>query len=142
MGTESGKESTIASDPTEPHDASAEAREEASTGTLNAIPEIVRRAVAMGLSGFFLTEEAIRKAVGDTLPRDWADFAVEQSERTRNELMDRLSLELSRTLESLDVAEMFGQLVEGRTIEVKAEIRLKPKDEMPPKSPGLRDTDV
>ena len=142
MGTESEKESTIASDPTEPHDASAEAREEASTGTLNAIPEIMRRAVAMGLSGFFLTEEAIRKAVGDTLPRDWADFAVEQSERTRNELMDRLSLELSRTFESLDVAEMFGQLVEGRTIELKAEIRLKPKEEEAPQVSGSRSKDA
>ena len=142
MGTESGKESTIASDPTEQHDASAEAREEASTGTLNAIPEIMRRAVAMGLSGFFLTEEAIRKAVGDTLPRDWADFAVEQSERTRNELMDRLSLELSRTFESLDVAEMFGQLVEGRTIELKAEIRLKPKEEEAPQVSGSRSKDA
>ena len=142
MGTESGKESTIASDPTEPHDASAEASEEASTGTLNAIPEMMRRAVAMGLSGFFLTEEAIRRAVGDTLPRDWADFAVEQSERTRNELMDRLSLELGRTFESLDVAEMFGQLVEGRTIELKAEIRLKPKEEEAPQVSGSRSKDA
>ncbi|MBW2665766.1 MAG: hypothetical protein JRE13_05685 [Deltaproteobacteria bacterium] len=31
---------------------------------------MMRRAVAMGLSGFFLTEEAIRKAVGDTLPKE------------------------------------------------------------------------
>jgi hypothetical protein len=63
VGTESGKESTTAGNPEEAYDATDEAREEASTGTLNAIPEIMRRAVAMGLSGFFLTEEAIRKAV-------------------------------------------------------------------------------
>jgi hypothetical protein len=129
VGTDSGKESTTERDRTEPSDATAEAREEASSGTLNAIPEMMRRAVAMGLSGFFLTEEAIRKAVGDTLPQDWADFAVDQSERTRSELMDRLSVELNRTLENIDLSEMFTQLVEGRTIEVKAEIRLKPTDE-------------
>ncbi|MBW2288686.1 MAG: hypothetical protein JRG80_06760 [Deltaproteobacteria bacterium] len=103
---------------------------------------MMRRAVAMGLSGFFLTEEAIRKAVGDTLPKDWADFAVEQSERTRSELMDLLSVELSRTLESVDVAEIFGQLAEGRTIEVKAEIRLKPRDEEAPKESGSRAKDA
>jgi hypothetical protein len=142
VGTESGKESTTASKPKEALYATDEASEEASTGTLNAIPEMMRRAVAMGLSGFFLTEEAIRKAVGDTLPRDWADFAVEQSERTRNELMDRLSVELSRTMENLDVTELFGQLVEGRTIEVKAEIRLKPRDEEAPVASGSRGKDA
>ena len=141
MGTESGKESTTASDRTEPSDTTAEAREEASAGALNAIPEMMRRAVAMGLSGFFLTEEAIRKAVGDTLPRDWADFMVEQSERTRSELMDRLGAELSRTLGSVDAAEMFGRLLEGRTIEVKAEFRLKPMDEEAAKAPESRGTD-
>jgi hypothetical protein len=142
VGTESGKESTTAGNPEEAYDATDEAREEASTGTLNAIPEIMRRAVAMGLSGFFLTEEAIRKAVGDTLPRDWADFAIEQSERTRSELMDRLSVELSRTMENLDVTEVFAQLVEGRTIEVKAEIRLKPRDEEAPVASGSRGKDA
>jgi len=102
---------------------------------------MMRRAVAMGLSGFFLTEEAIRKAVGDTLPKDWADFAVEQSERTRSELMERLGTELSRTLASVDVAEIFEQLFEGRTVEIKAEIRLKARDEAAPSTSGSRGKD-
>jgi len=141
VGRESGKESTTASNRQEPRDATTEAGEEASGSALNAIPEMMRRAVAMGLSGFFLTEEAIRKAVGDTLPKDWADFAVEQSERTRSELMERLGLEMRRTLETLDAAEMIAQLVEGRTIEVKAEIRLKPENEDAPKKSGSRGRD-
>jgi len=89
----------------------------------------MRRIVAAGLSGFFLTEEAIRKAVGETLPKDWAEFAVEQSERTRAELLERLSHEIGRTLESIDVVEVLSQLLAGSTIEVNAEIRLKPGPE-------------
>jgi hypothetical protein len=123
--------------------AKAEAGGEAPGRPLNAMSEMMRRAVAMGLSGFFLTEEAIRKAVGDTLPQDWADFAVEQSERTRNELMERLGAEVARTFASLDVAEMLGQLAEGRTFELKAEIRLKPRNEeeapKPRETPGRGD---
>jgi len=142
VGSESGKESYAASRSPAARDEADGAREEASSGTLNAIPEMMRRAVAMGLSGFFLTEEAIRKAVGESLPQDWADFAVEQSERTRGELMDRLSVELSRTLENIDLAEMFSQLVEGRTIEVKAEIRLKARDEDAAKPPGSSGKDA
>ena len=32
------------------------------------LPELVRRALSMGLSGFFLSEETIRKALGETVP--------------------------------------------------------------------------
>jgi hypothetical protein len=56
--------------------------------------------------------------------------------------MDRLSVELSRTMENLDVTEVFAQLVEGRTIEVKAEIRLKPRDEEAPVASGSRGKDA
>jgi hypothetical protein len=87
---------------------------------------MVRRLVGFGLSGFFLTEEAIRKAVGDTLPREWADFAVDQSERTRREFLDRLTNEIGRTLDRVDVAEVLAGLLEGRTVEIKAEFRVKP----------------
>ena len=93
-------------------------------GRLGGLPELVRRALALGLSGFFLTEEAIRKAVGDTIPRDWADFAVEQSERARREFLERLSYEIGQSLEKLDLAAVLRQLLDGRTLEIRAEIRL------------------
>jgi hypothetical protein len=131
VGTESGKESAAKHDRARASE--GKAGEEAPNRSLNAIPEMMRRAVAMGLSGFFLTEEAIRRAVGDTLPQDWSDFAVEQSERTRTELLERLGAEMARTFEEIDVAEVLAQLAEGRTLEVKAEIRLKPRDEEAPK---------
>lgn len=92
------------------------------------LAEFMRRAMALGLSGFFTTEEAIRKALGDTLPKDWVDFASQQSERTRAELLDRFSAEFGRVMENIDPAELLGQLLEGQTIEVKAEVRLAPSE--------------
>ena len=88
------------------------------------LPELVRRAVSMGLSGFFLTEETIRKALGETVPKDWMDFATEQSERTRREFLERLSFEIAQSLEKVDLAAILRELLEGRTLEVRAEIRL------------------
>ncbi|MGI9590715.1 MAG: hypothetical protein ACR2P8_05055 [Myxococcota bacterium] len=87
-------------------------------------PDMARRAIAFGLSGLFLTEETIRKALGDTLPRDWQDFAIHQSERTRKEFMERLSFEIAQSLESIDVVAVLEQLLAGRTVEVKATFRL------------------
>jgi hypothetical protein len=100
-------------------------------GRLPALPEIARRALSIGLSGFFLTEEAIRKALGDTLPKDWLDFAVDQSERTRKEFLERLSFEIAQTLEKADFATALRELLEGRTLEVRAEIRLGDREGKP-----------
>ena len=88
------------------------------------IPELLRRGLALGFSGLFMTEEAVRRAFGDTVPRDWIDFATEQSERTRSEFLERLSGEIARSLEALDLAEILDALMTDRTIEVRAEIRL------------------
>jgi hypothetical protein len=95
------------------------------------LPELLRRGLALGFSGLFMTEGAVRRAFGDTVPRDWVDYATEQSERTRKEFLERLSGEIARTLETLDLAEILDDLAEildtlmaDRTIEVKAEIRL------------------
>jgi hypothetical protein len=126
VGREPGKES-VASNP--PEKAEESAGGDLPGGTLNTIPELMRRIAAVGLSGFFFTEEAIRKALGDTLPKDWIDFAADQSERTRDEFLERLSLEIGRTLENIDVADVLSRLLAGNTIEVNAEIRLKPTGE-------------
>jgi hypothetical protein len=95
---------------------------------LTALPDLLRRALAVGFSGFFLTETAIRKALGDTLPKDWIDFAIDQSERTRAEFIERMTFEVARSLENVDLAAVLTRLLEGRTLEVKAEVRLGPKD--------------
>ena len=108
-------------------------------GRLPAIPELVRRAVTLGFSGFFLTEEVIRKALGDTIPKDWTDFAVDQSDRARREFLERLSFEIAQSLEKVDVAAVLQELLEGRTLEIRAEIRLGEK-EAGPKLQDLRAT--
>ena len=93
----------------------------------NTLPDLARRALSIGLSGFFLTEETIRKALGDTLPKDWQDFAIEQSDRTRRDFVERLSFEIGQALQNADIARILTELLEGRTLEVKAEIRLAEK---------------
>jgi hypothetical protein len=103
----------------------------------NPIPEFVRKAIAAGFSGFFFTEETIRKALGDTLPKDWADFANDQSNRARAEFLERLSYEIGRALENVDYAAVLAQLLDGRTLEVSAKVRLR-DDGRRSRAPKLR----
>jgi hypothetical protein len=112
--------------------------EEADTARrLGALPELVRRTLSLGLSGFFLTEEAIRRAVGDTIPKDWMDFAVDQSERARREFLERLSYEIGQSIEKIDVAAVLRELLEGRTLEIRAEIRLGDKGDRGEEGAGV-----
>ena len=99
------------------------------SGRLTALPDLVRKAFTLGFSGFFLTEEAIRKALGDTIPKDWTDFAVDQSERARREFLERLSFEIAQSLDKVDVAAVLQELLQGRTLEIRAEIRLGEKEQ-------------
>ena len=111
----------------EPPGGSPRGKASSDGGRLTAVPEMVRRVLSIGLSGFFLTEEAIRKALGDAVPRDWTDFVVSQSDRTRKEFLERLSFEIGQSIEKIDFARLVTELLEGRTLEVNAEIRLGPK---------------
>lgn len=88
------------------------------------LPDLLRRGLTLGFTGFFMTEEALRRALGDSMPRDWLEFMVEQSERTRAELLDRLQREFGRVLQAVDPVEILRRVLDGQTIEVTARVRL------------------
>jgi hypothetical protein len=88
------------------------------------LPDLLRRGLTLGFTGFFMTEEALRRALGDSVPRDWLDFMVGQSEKTRAELLERLSREFGKVISAVDPVEILRRLLDGQTIEVSARIRL------------------
>jgi hypothetical protein len=98
------------------------------------VPEIIRRMATLGLTGFFMTEGAIRRAFGETVPQEWIDFANDQSERTRTEVIDRVVAEMSRQMAETDPAELMSKFLSGHTIEIEAKLRITPRaddDESP-----------
>ena len=111
-------------EPKDPAKGPAKREDTQAQESLGAIPELMRRAITLGLTGFFTTEEAVRRALGDTVPKDWTDYIAESSDRTRSEFLDRLSREIARTLKDIDLAAVLEQLLEGRTLKVNAEFRL------------------
>jgi hypothetical protein len=112
-----------------PSDPEGDPIEEDPAESSGPIPDIVRKALAMGLTGFFSTEQTIRKAVGDTLPQEWIDFVAGQSERTRSDFTDAIAAEFGRSLKTIDLTKMADQLLTGRTLDVSARIRLLPLEE-------------
>jgi hypothetical protein len=99
----------------------------AATDSGGFFPELLRRGLTLGFTGFFLTEEALRKALGDSVPRDVMEFLLDQSQRMRAEFLERVSKEFGRALERVDPVEVARRLLEGRTVEVSARFRLVPE---------------
>lgn len=93
------------------------------------VPELLRRLLGLGFAGLFTTEEVLRKALGDSVPRDWIEFAAQQSERTRRELVDRVAAEVARTLDGVDLPKLAERLLEGHALEVSARVRFVPRGE-------------
>lgn len=91
--------------------------------------DLIRRMAALGLSGFFTTESAIRRAFGDTVPKDWVDFASDQSERTRKEVIDRMTQEMAKQLAETDVADLLSRFLSGHTVEINAKVTITPRDD-------------
>ena len=102
--------------------------EEVPTDPQGFFPDLLRKGLTLGFTGFFMTEEALRKALGDSAPREMIDFVLQQSEKTRTELLENLSREFGRSLQALDPVELARRLLDGRTIEVSAKVRFVPED--------------
>ncbi len=94
--------------------------------------EIVRRAAAAGFSSFFMTEEAIRQALSENVPKDWVDYIARQSATMRTEVVERMVREFSVWLQRIDTEELSRKVVQLvlEDYEVRVEIRLdaRPRD--------------
>jgi len=87
--------------------------------------ELVRKGTSLGLSSFFLTEEAVRKAFSDRVPAEWLDFLGRQSEEVRSDIVDRASKEFGNWLRTLDLSDLLGELLERYEISANIELDVR-----------------
>jgi hypothetical protein len=91
------------------------------------LPEFVRKLAVAGLGALFMTEEGLRSLAGQLkLPKEALGFVLSQAEKTKDDLGRVLSEELRRFLDSERLRDELLRVVSGMTIEIKAEVRLKP----------------
>jgi len=113
--------------------APAEARDDDDAGLRkkleHLIPDLVRRTVLGGLGAAFATEEAIRKLAGDvTLPKDVANFLVQQASNSKDEVLRVVGNEVRRFLENANLAAEMQKMLTQLSLEVKTEVRFIPND--------------
>ena len=96
------------------------------------IPDFVQRVLELGFASFFTTEGTIRRAVGETMPREWVDFVTAQSDRTRKDMTEAIASGAAQSIERIDLVDTLNRLFSGRTVEINAKIRLAPREDEPP----------
>ena len=95
-----------------------------------AVPDIVKRTLSVGVSGFLLSEDGIKGLVSDLkLPKDVVTFLLAQSEKTRQEIARIFAEEVRKYLENNDVAEITRDFVEDMNVEISTSIKITYEDD-------------
>ena len=111
------------------------AADEAGRGSL---ADGVKKALLAGVGALFLTEEGARRLARDwKLPKDVAAFIGQQAQGAKDEILRMFADEIRRFLESESVRREFWKALGENSIEIHAEVRLRPQKEGPPR-PAVR----
>jgi len=95
-------------------------------GTVGFLADVVRKTVLTGMGAIFLTEEGARKLAREwKLPKELAGFLVQQAHGAKDEVLRVVGQEIRRFFESDTFRRELLKLLEGMSVEVQAEIRLK-----------------
>ncbi len=101
--------------------------ESAEGGARRLVADTVRKAVLTGLGAVFLTEESARKLARDwKLPKEIVAYVVSQAGGAKDEIVRVVSEEVRKFFESEALRREFLRLLTSMSIEVHAEVRLKP----------------
>lgn len=93
------------------------------------VPEVIRRTFYAGLGAVFTTEEGVRRLANEfSLPKDVANYLIQQAQGTKRELFRIVAAELRSFLESLNVNEELQRLLTTLSFEIKTEIRFIPNE--------------
>jgi hypothetical protein len=94
------------------------------------LPDVVKRAVYAGLGAVFSTEEGIRKIASDFhLPKDVANFLIQQASSSKDEVLRIVAQELGKFLSTVNISGELQKLLTSVSFEIKTEIRFIPNDE-------------
>lgn len=91
------------------------------------LPDLTRRLLSLGIGAFFLTEDTIRRTVGEAkLPRDVAQQVVNGAQRRKDELFSFVKREITSMITDIDFSSELREFLRHHTVRVSAEIEFLP----------------
>lgn len=96
------------------------------------LPELTKKILSLGLGAYFLTEDAIRRAVKDAkIPREIGKSIAQNASKGKEELFGFVARELSGFLRQMDLQKELDRFAKTHKIRVTAEIEFVPREGAP-----------
>ncbi len=96
------------------------------------IGDVIKKVFAAGVTAAFVTEESLRQYLADLkLPKDILQLLLNQAQKSKEELVGRVSKEIVGILQNIDVVKEVSKFAETHRFKVTAEIEIQKKDDIP-----------
>lgn len=97
------------------------------------LPDITKKILSLGLGAYFLTEDAIRRAVKEAkIPRDIGKSIAQNASKGKEELFGFVARELSSFLRQMDVQKELDRFARTHKIRATVEIEFVPREGVVP----------
>jgi len=94
------------------------------------IPDVLKKAIVLGVSGEFFSEDTIRKMLSEIqLPQDLIQFIIQQTSKSKNELIRIIAEEIRNVIVQAQLGEQVKKFIKGFKINIKLEVSFDPRDD-------------
>jgi hypothetical protein len=88
------------------------------------LPDLLKKGVLAGIGALFMTEEGARSILGELkLPKEAAQFVLNQVSKTKEDLFGRISNEIRSFLESVSLSDEFRKVLATTSLQISTTIR-------------------
>jgi hypothetical protein len=94
------------------------------------IPDVLKKALVLGVSGEFFSEETIRKMLSEIqMPSDLVQYIIQQTSKSKNELIRIIAEEIRNVIVQAQIGEQIKKFIKGFKINIKLEVSFDPRED-------------
>jgi hypothetical protein len=91
--------------------------------------ETIKKVIASGVTGAFMTEEALRNYLSDLkLPKEMLNLILQSAQKSKDEITQRVSKEMVAMIHKIDFAKEISKFTENHKFRISAEIEFVKKE--------------
>ncbi len=91
--------------------------------------DTIKKVITSGVTGAFMTEEALRGYLSDLkLPKELLNLILQSAQKSKDEITQRVSKEMIAMIQKIDFAKEIGRFAENHKFKISAEIEFIKKE--------------
>lgn len=92
------------------------------------ISDVIKKVVSIGVGAAFMTEDAVKKVLGDLpLPKEIVNGLLKNAQTVKEDFVQSVRAELSQHLSKVDPKKLMEEVLENYDIDVQAKVKFTKK---------------